>query len=959
MFLPKKAILLIVVFLFSVCVKAQFVNFGTDPARYKWNIIRTPHYNLIYPQGSDSMAYRYASLLEVARPRVEHTIGKSYKMKFPVVLHPGNMLSNGMVSWAPRRMELITTPSPTLYPQSWDKQLVLHESRHIIQTGKIMKGFFRPLYYAFGEQTAGFAALMVPEWFFEGDAVATETALSNSGRGRLPEFNMLYRAHRIAGDFYSLDKWNLGSYKDYTGTYYALGYNMTAYARFRFGADVWDRVTNRYVKRTYHIPPFTKALKHETGVNSQQLFEQTFSFLEKEWKKQENEYIQSGFSPTYLSPATRQYNSYKYPQALNDVTVLAVKSNLRDINALVKIENTREERLTYMGNINSRIILNNNQVYWTEYVSGLRWAHQNYSVLKCYDLETKHISTITPRKRYLTPAIDENGKHAVVSLFSEEGTNHIVLLETETGKEYARYAVPANAFVKELTFADKGNIIAAVVGDRGIDILHLDVHSGEWSKLLEATSANITSLVWKNGKLFFESGLNGTNNIYELDPQTLQYSRLTTARFGVFTPALSSDGKKLLFADFQKDGYHLASVSLDSLVREKADFGQPYRFELAESITQQEQFQLDTAILDTMDIQPKRYNKALHLFKVHSWAPLYYDATDAAKNLTDDFSTIIKPGAMVISQNSLNTTVAQAGWYYKDGYHHGRLSFSYMGWYPVFNLKVDYGSKAFDVSWVNNEKNELVARGKNTNRNLVDAEAIMYIPFNLTNGHYVRGIQPSILYNFTNNRYQQYDSGKYRNFQYVLSELRLYNYRKMSKQDILPRWGYQFRLQHLISPFNSENYGSLYAARLITYFPGIVRNDGLMLRMGYQYQSLDNKHLYLPKHLITEPRGYDYNYITRQQVAFQADYSFKLFTPDLSLGPAIYIQRVRSNVFYDISKNQSKKSASWTTQSSVGADFILDCSLLQATFPISLGCRIVKPIDYGKIKAEALFSISF
>ena len=232
----------------SLEVQAQFLDYGSDPARFKWKAVQLPHYHLIFPAGNDSMAYRYALYLEKAYPHIQKTIGKPMKATFPVILHPANMLSNGLVSWAPRRMELITTPSSDLEAQSWDKHLVLHESRHVFQMGKVMHGIFRPLYYLIGEQAAGVAAFFLPTWFLEGDAVSTETAMSNAGRGRLPEFNMAYRAQMLGGGrLFSFDKLQLNSYKDYTGDFYALGYDMTAYARYRYGSDIWDKTTSRYV----------------------------------------------------------------------------------------------------------------------------------------------------------------------------------------------------------------------------------------------------------------------------------------------------------------------------------------------------------------------------------------------------------------------------------------------------------------------------------------------------------------------------------------------------------------------------------------------------------------------------------------------------------------------------------------------------------------------------------------
>lgn len=286
MSISRYACLVVFGLLTSLSMQAQFLDYGSDPARFKWNIVKLPHYNLVYPQGNDSMAYNYALYLENAYPHLQKTIGTGMQKKFPVILHPANMSSNGLVSWAPRRMELITTPSSKLDGVSWDKHLVLHESRHVFQTSKVMRGWFKPLYYIIGEQAAGVAAFFMPSWFLEGDAVGTETSMSNGGRGRLPEFSMPYRAQMLGeGKNYSFDKWYLGSYKDYTGDYYALGYNLTSFARHRFGPDIWDKTTTRYVNRFFAIPMFSNAFKHNAGISIDGLYNETFDFLRDEWRK--------------------------------------------------------------------------------------------------------------------------------------------------------------------------------------------------------------------------------------------------------------------------------------------------------------------------------------------------------------------------------------------------------------------------------------------------------------------------------------------------------------------------------------------------------------------------------------------------------------------------------------------------------------------------------------------------
>ena len=152
---------------------------------------------------------------------------------------------------------------------------------------------------------------------------------------------------------------------------------------------------------------------------------------------------------------------------------------------------------------------------------------------------------------------------------------------------------------------------------------------------------------------------------------------MTSARFGAFDPAFTPAKDKLLYSDYQADGYRIGSLAVDSLEAEKADLGDPYHSPLVTSLVEQEQFNLDSAKLTPIEFNPRPYRKGAHTFKLHSWAPFYYDVAEAMNTGADDLSTIVKPGVMVLSQNTLNTAIMQAGWYYNKGEHHGILSFSY------------------------------------------------------------------------------------------------------------------------------------------------------------------------------------------------------------------------------------------------------------------------------------------
>ena len=62
--MTRKTLLAICLLLASLPLKAQFYLNGDDPARTRWYTLETPHYQLIYPIGADSLARTYARQLE-------------------------------------------------------------------------------------------------------------------------------------------------------------------------------------------------------------------------------------------------------------------------------------------------------------------------------------------------------------------------------------------------------------------------------------------------------------------------------------------------------------------------------------------------------------------------------------------------------------------------------------------------------------------------------------------------------------------------------------------------------------------------------------------------------------------------------------------------------------------------------------------------------------------------------
>ncbi|HEU4472752.1 MAG TPA: hypothetical protein VFR58_16775, partial [Flavisolibacter sp.] len=177
--------------LLLTCSFAQAQQFGAFPPSTRWKQIDNDTARVIFSRGADWQASRIATLIRRAAADTPLSLGAGLR-KVNVVLHNRTTLANGYVALGPFRSEFYLVPGFNLFDQGntpWYEQLALHEYRHVQQYNNFRHGLSKGFYYLFGEQGLALAnAMTVPDWFFEGDAVHTETALSRQGRGRLPYF---------------------------------------------------------------------------------------------------------------------------------------------------------------------------------------------------------------------------------------------------------------------------------------------------------------------------------------------------------------------------------------------------------------------------------------------------------------------------------------------------------------------------------------------------------------------------------------------------------------------------------------------------------------------------------------------------------------------------------------------------------------------------------------------------
>jgi hypothetical protein len=297
----------------------------------------------------------------------------------------------------------------------------------------------RIAYYLLGEQASALWLLPIPKWFLEGDAVATETALSSSGRGRLPELGMAYRTYLLWGVEWGYDRWVNGSYKYSIPSVYHLGYQNVAYARHKYGADIWDKVLNESARSYFKLPAFSNALKKYTGLSTKQLQKEAFEYLKQQWTE-EDKMLEVDKNMSYLSSRNGDYVSLRSPIAIDKQTIAAVEVSNDKASHLV----LGHKRIAFSyDNLNGSIARYRGRLYWSESVSDPRWEQRSYANIKSLDIRSGTIKRHTTKGRYYAVAFSDSLDYYATSSISREGTNAIHILAAANDKEIKQLNVSA------------------------------------------------------------------------------------------------------------------------------------------------------------------------------------------------------------------------------------------------------------------------------------------------------------------------------------------------------------------------------------------------------------------------------------------------------------------------------------------------------------------------------------
>jgi dipeptidyl aminopeptidase/acylaminoacyl peptidase len=383
------------------------------------------------------------------------------------------------------------------------------------------RGLTRLAHCVFGY--TGWSMLMysVPQWFYEGDAVYTETVLSSQGRGRAASFDMSISA--IAQDverLYPYEKMSHRSYRDMIPNHYPIGYMLVTGAKRRHGADIFNRTAKS--QRWYSFWPFAFGCGYHanTGERLGKSYKTTFGEL-KNFYTQRSSNLNVRDYQIVNNNKKRFYTSYMTPCVIGDNRILCVKSSMAKASQFVVLDTLgREVEVlghTDAGGFDSD---GNVAVYITE-VPDIRWSERNYSDIAVFDLEKKTTQIVTDKCKYGAIAIDGEGKRVVVVDFSDDRICKIVVLTLmKNGDQYtvqpvkSYYSRPMEFFrCPQFVGDDKVAFISNYDNKNSIRVL--DLNSMSVSEVWTYTSENIPEICpdEDGNTLYYVSDRSGIANI--------------------------------------------------------------------------------------------------------------------------------------------------------------------------------------------------------------------------------------------------------------------------------------------------------------------------------------------------------------------------------------------------------------------------------------------------------------
>lgn len=897
---------------------AQSQRFGGNQPAVKWSQIEGRAAKVIFTAGNEEAAKRVVALTNGLSVSRETILGGELR-PISIILQNQPLISNAYVGLAPWRSEFFMTPlqnSLQLGSTGWMDNLAIHEFRHVHQFSNFRKGLSRFAYLVAGEEGQSLAnAASIPDWFFEGDAVYTETKYLSQGRGRLPMFADPFNSIWAANKKYNYQKIRNGSLRDLIPDHYALGYLLVRHGYEKYGQDFWAKITDDAVRYKGLIYPFQRAIKKQTRKSFGEFVSE--AFLESKLKN--NLSFVNSLESILYNKFTKRVVDHKFPIYAGKDSILFLRNAYNEVPKWVVFLNNKSVVLGARDiGIDDYFTYKHGKIVYTAFRPDPRWQWKEFNDIVIFNLADKTRQWITSKQRYFSPDQSNDGTSIVAVHLDANASAKLHLIDINQKKIFQTLDNKEGDFLSYPCFStnDKKVFVVARNKDGESGIVSYELSSGIKTNLFSFVNTPISFLRVSGDALIFSLTHDNRNEIWKYNLLNKQFQVLSSEQTGSYIGGIDPTGNKLVYSRPTANGEQLFirnienASNIDNLSTVKPIYP-------VSSLSSIESL-LHAENTNEYTINP--YRKSSNLINFHSWRP-FYEQPEWSFTL--------------YGQNPLNTFESSLKYVYNEneGSHRFGINGVYGGLYPWITGGTDY---TFSRTFRDNKRN--------LKWNEWTGNMGFRIPLNFTRGKLFRNLDLSGQLYGVNLSYDPQSKPLLsdRWISYVQQKITWIVQTQQAKQHIFPHFALALRFQNRIAVGNTSANQLLNTGQI--YLPGIGKNHSLV--MGFSYQRRDTLNQYNFSNGFAMARGYPaVNYPRMWKSNF--NYHLPLLYPDLGFANIVYFQRIRTNFFYDAMLVKSLRTGKTINLRSVGAEVFFDTRWWNQQ-PVSFGLRYSRLSDANR-----------
>ncbi|MBX5439167.1 MAG: PD40 domain-containing protein, partial [Thermoflavifilum sp.] len=588
-----------------------------------------------------------------------------------------------------------------------------------------------------------------------------------------------------------------------------------------------------------------------------------------------------------LNAPTKNYVNEQYPIFLSADTLLFVQNSFQKLPTIMRRASSgRMHRVVRQGIVvDHDFDANAHGIVWAGYRSDPRWGWKDFGVIMYDDFLHRRVKKITHRTKLFSPALSPDGQYIVAVSVAPDQSVQLCLFRTRDGLLVDSFPSPFHGMLAYPHFAADGKSVYCIAQDSAgrSAIIHEDLQSRKVKLITPFTFHPIQEFCvlhpsdHSGSWIFFSGSFGHIQQIYAVSSETHAIYQVTHAASSCYTPAVSPDGRWLVYSQFTLNGNKLMKLALDTTVWEPIDSLLLYRIDYP-YVPHALQAEAANVLQETphRHFAIMRYPKSFQLIHVHSWEPILDDP---------DY------GFQVLSDNILNTFSSSVYYMYNrnEASHSVGLSGTYGGWYAIWNVGGSY--TAHRTAWERG--------GQQVMWNEASASLSGYIPWNFSGRMMSRYLIPfagiyqtHVQYPFQKASVAHGFSMPYVNLGWQFTQQRL-----QARQHIAPHLA-----QNLYLSWNHSlgaHFAMQWLAKADLYFPGLWPSHSLLLQFAFQHKDTANTYAFTDA--FPYARGYHAPYY-HQITKWGFNYQFPLVYPDWGLGGIFYFLRFRLNLFYDDSR---------------------------------------------------------